>query len=221
MRLTRGCKNRNFFFSLQKKKYLSPYRYKTLYLRKKSTNQHTSHMENKPSLFQQTMTWGAITGIVLILYSLILYLANQTYNRPLGSLSYILLIAGIIIGSISYRDKVLGGFISYKDAFVTGLLITVFAGILSSFFSFILMRFIDPGMVEQALVQTEEKLIERGMSEDQIEGALESTKKMIASPAMVIIGLLMFAFIGAIISLITAAFIKKEKSPFEQGGQAV
>jgi len=178
-------------------------------------------MENKPSLFQHTMTWGAITGIVLIVYSLILYLAHQTYNQALGFLSYILLIAGIIIGSIAYRDKVLGGFISYKDAFVTGLLITIFAGILSSFFSFILIRYIDPSVVEQSMAKAEEKLIARGMSEDDIEMAMEKSREFMGSPLMVLVGLLSFAFIGTIISLITAAIVKKEASPFDSGSQAV
>lgn len=178
-------------------------------------------MENKPSLFQHTMTWGAITGIILIVFSLVLYLVHQSANRALGYLSYVLLIAGIIIGSIAYRDKALGGFISYKDAFVTGLLITIFAGILSSFFSFILIRYIDPSVMEQIIAKAEEKMMSRGMSEDQVELAMEKTKEFMGSPLMVLIGLLSFAFIGTIISLITAAIVKKEKSPFDTGAQAV
>jgi len=179
-------------------------------------------MEKKPSLIQHTMTWGAITGIVLIVYSLVLYMAHQTFNQAFGYLSYILLIAGIIIGSIAYRDKVLEGFISYKDAFLTGLLITIFAGIISSFFTFILIRYIDPALVEQSITQAEEKMINRGvMSEDQIELALEKTREMMGSPVMFIIGLLSFAFIGTIISLITAAIVKKERTPFDTGAQAV
>jgi hypothetical protein len=178
-------------------------------------------MENKPSMIQHTMTWGAITGIILIVYSLVLYLAHQNANQALGFLSYILLIAGIIIGSIAYRDKIMGGFISYKDAFLTGLLITIFAGILSSFFSFILIRFIDPGVVEQYIAQAEEKMMNKGLTEDQIEMAMEKTKEFMGSPVMVLIGLLTFAFIGSVISLVTAAIIKKEKSPFDSGAQAV
>jgi hypothetical protein len=185
------------------------------------TNQHINPMENKPSLFQHTMTWGAITGIILIVFSLVLYLVHQSANQALGYLSYVLLIAGIIIGSIAYRDKVLGGFISYKDAFVTGLLITIFAGILSSFFSFILIRYIDPSVVEQSIAKAEEKMISRGMAEDDIELAMEKTKEFIGSPLMVLVGLLSFAFIGTIISLITAAIVKKEKGPFDTGAQAV
>lgn len=165
---------------------------------------------------QHTMTWGAITGIVLIIYSLILYVMNQTYNQALGILSYVFLIGGIILGSVAYRDKVLGGFIAYRDAFVTGLLITVFAGILSSFFSFILMRFIDPGLVEQAIVKTEERLLARGISEDDLERAIEGTRKFVSSPFSVILGMVFFTVIGTVISLITAAIVKKEGSPFQE-----
>jgi hypothetical protein len=178
-------------------------------------------MEKKSSLLQHTMTWGAITGIVLILYSVILYIANQTDNRALGYLSYVLLLAGIIVGSYAYRDKVLGGKISYQQAFLTGLLITVFAGILSSFFSFILVRYIDPGVIEQIVAKTEEKLLNKGLNEDQIEMAIEGTRKFMGSPLMVVVGMISFAIIGTIISLITAAIVKKEGSPFDSGTQQV
>ena len=178
-------------------------------------------MENKPSMLQHTMTWGAITGIILILYSLILYLTNQSYNQALGILSYGFLIAGILIGSFTYRNKVMGGTISYGNAFLTGLLITIFAGILSSFFSFILVRFIDPGMVEQAIAKTEESMLNKGLNEDQIELAIERSRKYIGSPITVIIGMFFFSLIGTAISLITAAIVKKEGSPFGSDTQPV
>jgi hypothetical protein len=178
-------------------------------------------MEKKPTLFQHTMTYGAITGLVLIVYSLILYLTNQTYNPVLGWIAYIILIAGILIGSFSYRNKVLGGFISYGNAFQTGLLITIFAGILSSFFSFILARFIDPGIVEQAISMTEEKLLQSGLSEDQIELAVERSRKYIGSPVSVLLGMFFFTLIGTVLSLITAAIIKKEGNTFIQDTKGV
>ncbi len=176
-------------------------------------------MENKPSLLQNALTWGAITGIVLIIYSLLLYVSNQFTNRGLGLLVYALLIAGILVGSLAYRNKVMGGIISYGNAFVTGLLIAVCAGILASFFSFVLVRFIDPGLVEQTIAQTEEMLLEKGLSEDLIELSVERTRKMMGSPASVIMGVLFYALIGAVISLVTAAFVKKEGTPFDGNAQ--
>jgi len=179
-------------------------------------------MENKPSMLQHTMTWGAITGIVMIIYSLLLYVFNQFYNQGLGIISYAFLIAGILFGSYAYRDKVLGGTISYGNAFMTGLLITLFAGILSSFFSFILVRFIDPGMVEQAIAQTEEKLMNQGrLSEDQIEMMVEKSRKMISSPITVVIGMFFFTLIGTVISLVTAAITKREPTPFDGNAQRI
>lgn len=178
-------------------------------------------MENKTTMFQHTMTWGAITGIALIIYTLILYLAGLTFNTALGYVSYIILIAGIIMGTLAYRNKVLNGYISYGNAFLTGLLIVVFAAILSSFFSFILMRFIDPGLIEQLVSKTEEKLINQGLNDEQIEIAVDRMRKMMASPFSVILGLLGMIIVGAILSLITSAFIKKEGNTFERDTQGV
>lgn len=178
-------------------------------------------MENKPTMFQHTMTWGAITGITLIVYSLILYLAGQTFNKYLGWISYILLLAGIIMGTLLYRNKVLNGFISYGNAFLTGLLIVIFAAIISSFFSFILMRFIDPTLIEQLVSTTEEKLLNQGLNDEQIEMAIERMRKMMVSPFSVILGLLGTIIVGTILSLITSAFIKREGNTFERDTQGV
>ncbi len=178
-------------------------------------------MENKTTMFQHTMTWGAITGIALIIYTLILYLAGLTFNTALGYVSYIILIAGIIMGTLAYRNKVLNGYISYGNAFLTGLLIVVFAAILSSFFSFILMRFIDPGLIEQLVSKTEEKLISQGLNDEQIEIAVDRMRRMMASPFSVILGLLGMIIVGAILALITSAFIKKEGNTFERDTQGV
>ncbi len=178
-------------------------------------------MENKPTMLQHTMTWGAITGIVIIIYSLILYLTGQTFNTALGYFSYILLIAGIITGTLLFRNKVLNGHISYGNAFIAGLLIVIFSAILSSFFSFILMRFIDPGLIEQLVSKTEEKMLNQGLNDEQIELIIERTRKMVASPFSVVIGLLGMIIIGTILSLITSAFIKKEGNTFERDTQGV
>jgi uncharacterized membrane protein len=76
-------------------------------------------------------------------------------------------------------------------------------------------------VIEQSLAQTEEKLMNRGMSEDEIEMMMEKSKHFISSPLFVLVGLFFFALIGTIISLITAAIVKKENSPFDTGAQAV
>jgi hypothetical protein len=178
-------------------------------------------MENKPSLLQHTMSWGAITGIVLIIYLLILYVTNQTYNPTLGYLQYAFLCAGILIGSFAYRNKVLGGTISYGNAFIVGLLITIFAGILATFFSFILVRFIDPGLVEQGVAKTEEKLMNAGtLTEDQIDLVIERTRKFIDSPITVLVGIVFYGLIGTVLSLITAAIVKKEGNTFDRDTQS-
>ena len=123
------------------------------------------------------------------------------------------------MGTKSYRDKVLGGTISYGKALAAGVLIAVFAGILSSLFSFILTTWIDPDMVEKGFKVMEEKFQNRGMSDDQVEMIMNRVRENASTVKTLIYGILGFAILGTIISLITAAILKKEENPLMEGNE--
>jgi hypothetical protein len=130
-------------------------------------------------------------------------------------LQYAILLAGLYFGIKAYRDKSLDGFISYGNALGLGVLITVFVGIITVFFGFIMMRYIDPELIDKYLLIAEERLAKnRFMPEDQIGPALERSRNMMTSVWSIPIGVLSFTFFGFILSLIVAAILKKEGSPF-------
>jgi len=62
----------------------------------------------------------------------------------------------------------------------------------------------------------EQQLLAKGMSEDQVEMAISMSKKWMTPGLMFIGGILSFAFWSALISLITAAVLKKNPSPFTE-----
>ena len=107
-------------------------------------------MEDKSSnQLKYAMTYGAIIGLILVVYSVLLYLTGLTFNKSLGFIQYVVLFAGIYLGTKAYRDKALGGYIKYGKALVFGLIISVFVGIITVFFNFIMMRYIDPGLIDK------------------------------------------------------------------------
>jgi ABC-type antimicrobial peptide transport system permease subunit len=109
-----------------------------------------------------------------------------------------------------------GGFITYGNSFLLGFFIVLIGGILASLFSFVLFKFIDPGLVDTMIETAREKMESRGdMSEEQIDMALEMSKTMMSPLWMMIWGLAGSAFIGAILSLIVSIFMKKEGTPFD------
>lgn len=167
--------------------------------------------EKSASIWKSTMLSGVYLAIVLILISVIFYVTGNSFSKMAQYSSYAIFVAGILWGQISYK-KELGGFSTYGQAFLAGLLTMAFASIISSIYTYLLYTVIDPTLQEQLRLYSEEQLMAKGYPEEQMEMALEMTAKFQTPTMMVVFGIFGGAFIGAIISLITAIFIKKNPS---------
>jgi len=171
----------------------------------------------KNSQLQSALMSGIILGVALIIFSLILYVVgiNPVEKKIWGLPSILILIAGIVYGTLKYRNDTLGGSISYGQALGTGVLIALFAGVLNSIYSYVFMTIIDPAFIDQIKMIAEEGMIEKGMSDDQIERTMEVAGWAYSPWYLTVMGVVGNVFYGFIISLISSAFIKKEKSIFD------
>ncbi len=168
--------------------------------------------EKKTSVTIITMGYGAILGIILIVFSLILFLLDQSMNRGLSWISFVFLLGGIIFAQLTYRKKYLDGYMTFGKAFMVGFLTVIFAAILSGIYSYVYFVYIDPGAVEQIMAESEKGMMDQGMSDIQIDQGLEMMR-IFQSPFMLTItGIVMNVIIGAILSLLSAIFTKKESS---------
>lgn len=149
--------------------------------------------------------------ISLITYVLELYDESKWLNW----VGMIVLVAGIVMGIKSYRDKENGGYISYGGALGYGTLIALFAAIITSFVNYIYLGYVDDGFITHQLMVQEDEMYNSGMPEEQIEMAIDMTKKFMKPGMIAISGILMTTFIGFIVSLIAGAFLKKESENFE------
>ena len=169
-------------------------------------------MEEKSSIWKSTMISGVYLAVAMILLSVIFYVTGNSFSKTAQYLSYPVIIAGIIWGQISYK-KELGGISTYGQTLLAGLLTMVFASVISSIYTYILYTIIDPSLQEQLRIFTEEQMMSRGnISEEQMEVALKMTAKFQTPIMMFIMGIVSGAFVGLIVSLITAIFIKKNPS---------
>ena len=179
-------------------------------------------MENSNNdLLKSTMTSGALVGIGMTIYHLILYIFNANLNTGLASIIYLILIAGIIYGTKAYRDNLTGGYITYARALGTGTLIAVFAGVIYGLYQYIYVNFIDPEFFDNLLETMIEQYQAAGIDDDKIEEMLkfsDYTRNPIFFTLSTLLGL---AVIGFIISLITSIFLKKETDLFEDAMQNI
>lgn len=170
--------------------------------------------ENKSGLLKYALTYGLIIGLALVVYAVILYIADVYFNKALGNIQYIILIVGIVMAVIAFRDKAQGGYITYGRALGYSVLVAMFAGIITVVFNYIMLKFIDPSLVDKSLALVEESLQNsRFITEDLIEPTLERTKNSMTAIWSLPVGIAGFTFVGFIISLVTSAILKKEPNP--------
>lgn len=173
-------------------------------------------MNEETSTARVALKWGLIVGLTLIVYSTVLYTFELATNTWLSTLIYGVLIAGLVLGMRAYRTAN-GGYLSYGEGVGLGALLSAIAGMLSSAFSVFYTTIIDPAFQERLFEQMREKMEEQGtMSDEQIDQIIEASQKFQSPGLQFVFGLFWFIFVGVVLSLIVAAFIRRNKAnPFE------
>jgi Protein of unknown function (DUF4199) len=170
-------------------------------------------MENvKKGYFNLSAKWAVIYIItsIVITYAFQFLDVDQS-TSPLRFLVYVPLIAFLFLAQKEYRDQ-LGGFITFGQGFITGLVYAVIVGILAAIFTYLYFTFLSPQAWEQVLAASRDSMsANKNITSDQAERAMEFTTKygIMFAAAGAVIGT---PIVGAIISLIGAAIFKKERS---------
>ncbi len=165
------------------------------------------------SLNKNALNYGLILGAVLIVLSLIIYIFDLYENNFVSSfLSDVIIIIVIILGTKSYRDKQLNGFITYGKSFTSGLLIGFFASIVLAIFTFLFYKYFAPDVINHLSDIAQQKLIDKmpEITDEQLDQAM-AIKQKFMNPGwmsfMTIVGTTLWALV---FSLIISAFLKKE-----------
>jgi hypothetical protein len=171
-------------------------------------------METNVSVWKANLNNGLILGLIGVVFTLLLYFFDLMLNKSLG---YILLPIDLVVLYFmikSYRDNTLNGNITYGQSVGAGVIIFLYSTIISVIFSYILYKYIDPGLINKILASSEETMSKRnGITQEQIDAGMAFTKKLMTPGFMAITGLIAGMFMGTIITLIVSIFTKKEGNP--------
>ena len=170
-------------------------------------------MENQVSVWKANLNTGLILGLLGVVWTLFLWFIDQSMNQTLGLVFLVVIIAGLVLGIRSYRDKYKNGFITYGQSLGAGVIIMLYYSIISAVFTYIMYSFIDPGMPEKMLAATEQRLLDRGMSEGIIEQSMNFQAKIMVPWVLSLSGLFNGVLSGTVFSLIISIFTRKEGNP--------
>lgn len=159
--------------------------------------------------------YGVLTGLVIIIYSFILFATGQEMNQALGLVSLVLPIGGIVLAHKAFKQAN-AGFMSYGQGLGIGVLLSLVSGLLTSVFSYVYRTFIDPDLAGRMMDQMRTKLESAGsMSDAQIDQTLAMSTKFSTGPIGFAVGILSALLVGLLFSLVIAAITKNSKPEFE------
>jgi hypothetical protein len=134
-------------------------------------------MENQEEVntSQHSIKWGIILGLIAIIITLIAYLIDITLlaKSGVGLISLAISIAIVIYAGRDYRSK-LGGYMSFKEAFIHAFVVLVISGFLGVLFNILLYNVIDPDVVP-ILVEAQ---MENAMKAMEAFGGASNTEMM-------------------------------------------
>jgi len=167
-------------------------------------------MENQTTSAKSIMiNYGLILGVISILTSVTVYATGHTYDQhwSIGVVSFLIMIAVIVMGIKKFKDSN-GGFLKFGEAIKIGLGIALISGIIAVLYTYVFTTIIEPDFFKNLALIQEQKWIDAGMSDEQIETSKVMMSKM-SNPMMTAgFSVLGSVFFGFIISLISGAIMK-------------
>lgn len=171
------------------------------------------------NLQQTWIKYGIIMALTTIAMTILFFYLVDTGLFMQSLFMYGAMILIMVLAGLEYRREH-GNTMLYGEAFKVTFLTTIVGMVLSSIFSYVLLNFIDPDMmdvmVEKAIDSTESLMRSVGAPEDQVDETLAKLENEMPNQ-FTLVGtlknMLNVFIIGAILSAIVSIFLRKEESP--------
>jgi len=170
-------------------------------------------MEEKRSVWKETLNYGIILGLISVGLSVLTYMFDLTFKTWITWPSLLISILVLYFLLRSYRDHYNNGYITYGKSVGAGVVINIYAAIITAIYVFVLYSFIDPGLVDKSLAVAEQRMIDRGIPDSAIEQAMQLQAKIMKPWFTSLMSTISSIFYGLIVSLIVSLFIMKKGNP--------
>ena len=152
--------------------------------------------------------YGVISGIIGVFYFVGLAVAGVNMQGPAQYLGILVTIAMLVLAHKYYKDNG-DGYMAYGQGIGIAFWMGLVSSVISSVFTFIYVSFIDKNFIENIKNLQMEKLQEQGMSQSQIDQAMQISSFAYTPTFMLIIGLIVGVALTVIVGLIVSIFTQK------------
>ncbi len=176
-------------------------------------------MENEARQPNTGLPYGLISGLIVVIITLALYLGGiDMYMSPAAFLTYLVMITFAVVAALKKR-KINGGYLSFKEALKITFTVFAVALLLQTVFVYILFNFIDvsfkEAMMQASMDKAEQMMRKFGLPDSEIEKATDPKRAMDQFSILgVLLGYAMTCIVAFIFSLLISAIVKKNKPEF-------
>jgi tetrahydromethanopterin S-methyltransferase subunit C len=166
------------------------------------------------SAMSTTMIYGLILALVNICLSLIGYfLGYQTDKIAQGQwfnyLVYLSILLVVCVGIRAVREEASDKSLSYGRGIGSGVLISLYAGILAAIYGFIHFKWINPNFTDYLIEYVRSIQSAKGASDAQLDQMEKGMRFMYGPVVLTILTPFFYVFIGLVVSLVASAFLKR------------
>lgn len=153
--------------------------------------------------------FGLIGALISVAYFLILNVAGIDITKGVWNLiGYVITVALLVFAHLQFKERG-DGYMSYGQGMGIAVWMALVSAGISSVFTYLYIKFVDTGFIELVKERQIESLQQQGMSDQQIDQAMEFSKSFMSPEAMFV-----FMLVGAIaatliIGLIVTIFTQK------------
>lgn len=170
-------------------------------------------MENQPtSTKKSAVTYGLILGAVLALMTTLMYVLNTELFTKwwIGIISFLVVIA-IAIVSVAKAKGILGGIISFKEAFTVYFITVAIGSLISTLVGILIFNILDPDLAaflqEKTLEMTAEFMQKMGTPQVEIDKQMakmadQDNFAILSQLKNYVFGLAFMSVIGLLVALI-------------------
>ncbi len=171
--------------------------------------------ENKPKTGKFALNFGLLTGLIGVVFAIMLFTMDLHYEQgaAIQVIQTLILAAGIVLGIVQFK-KAANGFLSVSQALKVGAGVALIAGIIGLVWFFALSNVIEPGYMDKMYEIGKVTAMEQNpnLTEEQIDQGIEMQKSFawVTYPIILIINII----IGLVVGLITGLILKKQEAAY-------
>ncbi|HMQ70482.1 MAG TPA: DUF4199 domain-containing protein [Ignavibacteria bacterium] len=159
--------------------------------------------------------YGLFSAFLLIVWMIIFYTLLIPNYHQFGSyvsiIAFFIPFAGIYFGIREKRIRSNFGYITFKDAFKTGMIITLIISVLMMVFVYVYYEYVNPEFLNYLNAEAQKKLLASNASRDEINAELTIINYKYSLNVQLIEQTLYVLAGGTITSAIASFFLKKTR----------